>query len=583
MALVLASPSPFDSVVRTHNAPGKSNSDTHRAIGRELAAVVFEKRDDLVANATVALDRSWTDATLLAIGQEAGNTGLGIEIKCKYCYVKGIAKAELNVKGDFNISQAVDNTIKEVEGEIKNLTAEVKDYVEDTAKEIGVNLLDGFDIEDFTFPTMNFTFDVDFQDIPETMLRFQFDGLELYMDLDTKFSSSSEYILNLFASNTPVGISIGRNLRLGVVFSIDLILSAEAEIAISNGFHIKLDDEIAIELPLFAKNIANVDFTGGQFEFLPVTIESAGVVFSAILRIGIYTGLSLRSDSLLSTVDISGGIEVVVFADVAEFTTNVTVVPQDEDCKLRVIQAYQLGLGAEAGASVAIEQNTWGPVPETKIPIWYTTMADICAISGEPTSTSTPTVTARAIAGRQEDLTTMTLTEVFTYTGVACQSPGLQNCPASLQETTQAKVTSTIVTAVPSGADPTFPSPVLDTVVSTITFGSGAQRIEASSGSPVSYVPAPPTPTDKGDKEDKEDKEDKDGIDGETGGVSNKVIVGVSVGLGVPAMIAVVAGFCYFLIRRKKYAAVPKAEQSPILRGITSKKPNVGVSVVEPR
>ena len=37
---------------------------------------------------------------------------------------------------------------------------------------------------------------------------------------------------------------------------------------------------------------------GGRFEFLPVTIESAGVVFSAVLRIGVHSGFELATPDL---------------------------------------------------------------------------------------------------------------------------------------------------------------------------------------------------------------------------------------------------------------------------------------------
>lgn len=55
-----------------------------------------------------------------------------------------------------------------------------------------------------------------------------------------------------------------------------------------------------------------------------------------------------------------------MWADIAEFTTNITAVPEgdDEDCSLRVEQVYQFGLGAAAGATLAIGAETWGPAPQ---------------------------------------------------------------------------------------------------------------------------------------------------------------------------------------------------------------------------
>ncbi|KAF2270015.1 hypothetical protein CC78DRAFT_507608 [Lojkania enalia] len=590
-----ASPSPLDHTLRTVNAPGRSALDTRRAIGRELAAVAIMKRDEILADKDVTLDRSWKDTTLLTLEKEkevaqptnasSVSINAGIEITCKECYVKGVAKAQLSIEGDFNASQAINQTIEEVNGEVTNFTEQVSDYISDYFTGVFENLQDGLDLDDFDFPTMNFTFDLDVPSIPESVLKFQFDGLELYMDLDTTFSVGTTYEINLYSSNTLAGISVSDSLRLGVVFTIDLILSAEAELTMNSGFHIKLDDGVTIEIPLFSDNVTNLEFNGGQFEFLPVTIDSAGVTLSAVLRVGVSAGLTIDSPKEVFGKSISGGIEVALFAHVAEFTTNITAAPEEE-CRLQVIQEYQLALGAGAGVYIAVDAETWGPVAETATPIWYTTMADVCAIEGKPTPMPTSaTVTARDIAGRQEELSTTSTEIEVKYTGVACES-SLAICPASLQTTIKTTVTKTLVTAVPSGTEVTWPtSPgITDAVATTSAFGSNAKQIETASGTPTSYEPPPPPPSEipTGSIEKV--------LEGETGGVSNKVIIGVSVGVGVPVIMALVAGFI-FIRRRRRYSAVPRAEQTPMFqdpsyhgaqepfKDAPAKKPGVNVSV----
>lgn len=52
-----------DVSVRTYNAPGYSDADTHLAIRRGLAEARHQKREDLKGNVT--LDRSWDGAVLL--------------------------------------------------------------------------------------------------------------------------------------------------------------------------------------------------------------------------------------------------------------------------------------------------------------------------------------------------------------------------------------------------------------------------------------------------------------------------------------------------------------------------------------
>lgn len=118
--------------------------------------------------------------------------------------------------------------------------------------------MDGIDLDDFEFPTFNYTFDLDVPSIPECNLRFQFDGLELYMMIDTILGVGATYELNLYSSNTPLGISITKDLEIGIIFAIDLILAVEGQIDISSGFHIKLEDGLAIDIALFSDDVSDI-------------------------------------------------------------------------------------------------------------------------------------------------------------------------------------------------------------------------------------------------------------------------------------------------------------------------------------
>jgi hypothetical protein len=271
-------------------------------------------------------------------------------------------------------------------------------------------------------------------------------------------------------------------------------------------------------------------------------VQSASTVFSAVLRVGIHTGFQLVTPPIpdIELFDIelplvSGGIEVGVFANVAEFTTNVTFA-EEEECKLQVVQSYQLALGAVAGATIEIGSNQWGPVAETSVPIFYTEIASLCAIQKTAT-TATPIVTATAAAEKRQELTTTTLETTITYTGVSCISTGLVNCPVALQNTTQSTETRTLITAIPSSSEIEFPASVLTSVTKAVAFGINAVQLPKSTGSPVSYIPPPPQSTET-------DKPDDNGgsLSGEVGGVNKKLIVGVSVGVGVPVIIALIAG-----------------------------------------
>jgi hypothetical protein len=457
---------------------------------------------------------------------------------------------------------------------VDNFTQEVEDYFEDYFKSVATNVEDGIDWRDFAFPPLNYSFDMDIAPIDDVTLNFMFDDLELYLELNTVLAAGATYELNLFTSNTPIGIGVGKNLTLGVVFKVDLLLSVQGEIDISSGLHIKLDDGMGIDIALFSDAVSNIVFNGGQFEFLPVTVEKAGVVLSAILRIGIHSGIAVAApgvpdftvfNSSFGTPEVAGGIEVGVYANLAEFTTNVTLAPADSDCALHVLQEYQIALGAVAGASIVFDTDTWGPVAATSIPIWTTTLAEVCA----HTPTSPPTIAASpttAKAGKRADddaSETVTTKTKITHTGVQCQTSAAGNCPNSLQVTTQTVETRTLTTVVPSGADVTWPATpgVADKVIKTQDFGANALSFSSTSGSPVVYTAPPRTPTSSAGSGDGDSKASEI-LNGKTGGVSNKVIIGVSVGVGLLVLaVAVVA--IVLLRRRRAYKAVPAPNFAP--------------------
>ncbi|KAF2105935.1 hypothetical protein BDV96DRAFT_655207 [Lophiotrema nucula] len=611
LSLASSSPSPVEYTVRTHNAPGYSNRDTHNAIRREIVRAAALGKRNIDSNTTVVLDRSWDGATLLKIGVEKdvkpagpgnGTVSGGVEVTCNTCYIKGKAKAQLRIDGDINATAIISQTMDSFQTNIENFTDTAENYFENYTHQVIKNLGDGIDASDFELPTFPYDFNLDIDAIPEALLRFQFDGLELYMQVDTTLSLGATYTISLYRSNTPVGLSLSKDLEVGVIFTIELVFAVESEITIGSGFHIQLEDGIAIEIPMFSNNVSDITFNGGQFEFLPVTIETAGVVLSAVLRIGVHAGVAISTpdEGFLSEFEVanitfpklSGGIEVGVFANVAEFVTNVTVAPNDDKCELQVVQGYQMALGAAAGATVAFNEHVWGPVAETSIPIFYTTLADICAIKGKPTptNTATPMVTARALLDRQETLETKTTSTEITLTGFACPS-GKIICPVSEQVTTQVVTKKTLITAVPSDVDPTFPPSIMDTVTSLSSFGSNAVKMASTSGAPVSYVPPPPTSTSStGDGNN--DNNHIGALDGKVHGVDKKLIVGVSVGLGVPILLAIIGAIIFFQ-RKRKYAALRTTENTPMMgqteylgaqepfREQLGKKPTVGVTVAQ--
>ncbi|EWG47592.1 hypothetical protein FVEG_07659 [Fusarium verticillioides 7600] len=583
------------SLVRAGNTPDSSGYNTLDLVPRTPARPIRQPKGTKQKNST-SLDTSWVNAILFAytgeeeLGSKQGNASVSasIEISCATCYIKGTATTEFIYDREFNVSRAFSNFTSQVRREIDNLADETADYIENYIDTVADNLDDGFDLDDFDLPPLDYNLNVDIPEIPEFRLQFQFDGLEVYMLIDTVLSAGATYTLNLYTSTTPAGFAVRDNLELGVIFAIDLILSVEGEINISSGFHLRLDDGVLFDIAIFSKRISNLTINGGDFEFLPVTLESAGVVFKAVLRVGVKAGFEIASPEVSiagkTIAHVGGGVEVGVFANIAELITNVTLsTDEDDDCSLRVEEVYQLAIGAAAGASIAIDDMTWGPVPETEIPVFYTTLGHACARQRSSDAalsvTASPALEARGNNDDEDEVETTTISTKATFVVVACRSEGLVNCPMSLQTTSKYTTTRTHVTVVPTDSEAEFPESVRHTVTSLVAFGNGANKLVAMSGAPSSYVPPTTTPSAK---ENGKGDDPSDTPNEKSGGVSKSVIIGVSVGLGVPFLLG---GIAVVLLLRKKKGSLPETSPAPVetIESTLSSSKTHGISVHERR
>lgn len=271
---------------------------------------------------------------------------------------------------------------------------------------------------------------------------------------------------------------------------------------------------------------------------------------------GVTAGLNMSQDLGKDLIKLAAGSSATVYADLARFTTNVTTSEtleldtRDDGCRMPVVESYEFGLGAEAGAFVQFRDEKWGPTPETSVQIYYTTLYSACAI--DPASATTVVEarqTASALLAERADLTATEVTSVVTVTNVVCQSPGLRNCPASLQTTFQVTTTSTAIVSVAEGEEPVFPATATTgrpAVVSS--FGEAVQKLKASSGSPVSYVP--PVATDgsgigngvSGAIDDAKDEYNKWSPE------FKRLVIGLSAGLGGAFLGAMAAVIWYVLL-----------------------------------
>ncbi len=173
--------------------------------------------------------------------------------------------AQVSFASDFNISKAIQNVTSQVEDTVETLAADALKLVETAVGDV-VDLAEdivglGDNNTDFQFPTLPTPFDINMPSIPGLSLQLTFDALELYVELEAALSAKATYELNLFTSKSDAGIKINDELLLGIVVVADLIIDAHAEIDISSGFHLKMNDGLTFDLEMFSKDVSKINLS----------------------------------------------------------------------------------------------------------------------------------------------------------------------------------------------------------------------------------------------------------------------------------------------------------------------------------
>lgn len=175
---------------------------------------------------------------------------------CTECYVIGNAVAQFSISNDtFDFPTIVDGVVDQFEDAVDNIT----DFATEYGKGVWRNLREDISLDAFDLPPLNLSLNLDIPELPECRLRLGFEELEVFIDLRTTLSAGATYSLRLYTSTGQTGFEITDKLRLGVVFNLDLILSASGALDMSHGFHMRFDEGLFMELNLFAKDIANLE------------------------------------------------------------------------------------------------------------------------------------------------------------------------------------------------------------------------------------------------------------------------------------------------------------------------------------
>ncbi|KAK8076734.1 hypothetical protein PG994_004006 [Apiospora phragmitis] len=194
------------------------------------------------------------------------------------------------------------------------------------------------------------------EDILHPSLRLQFNQVEAYILLGLNASASTTVSVNLFASNSPIGLHYP-GLSVGVVFFVDLVFSLNATIDMSGGFYIKLADDAFLQADIFGGDVSDYFFDGASSKSLPITVATgSGATFKADLRLRVQVG----AEAAIDTFGIGAGAAMGIYANLVEFVAEIETTPT---CALETREWFDLNAGAYARLDVVVDYKTLGLVP----------------------------------------------------------------------------------------------------------------------------------------------------------------------------------------------------------------------------
>ncbi|KAI0537343.1 hypothetical protein GGR58DRAFT_351897 [Xylaria digitata] len=309
-------------------------------------------------------------------------------------------------------------------------------------------------------------------------LRIGFSGVQAYAALDLKASAEQTFSLNLFASNSPIGIGI-TGLDVGVVFFVDLVFSLSEAIDLTAGFQVTVPDDAYIEADIFKGDIDDSAFGGLNSQSLPVTVVSGHATFKADLRLRVQAG----AEASIDLFGIGAGAVIGIYANIIEF---VAVIEKTPTCDLETEISWGLNVGAYAHIDVVVDYTILGPVPTVSTTLLAAETITSCWIEAAPTTPALlPTTSEAAVSS---------LSPASPSSPEASYSPpALSSSPA---ETGGAGVTSSVAitsaaatSAVASSTDVTLvwtPSMVLSVTASEVSFTVSEPSPTDSVSSPLS-------------------------------------------------------------------------------------------------
>ncbi|KAK5631762.1 hypothetical protein RRF57_007476 [Xylaria bambusicola] len=313
-------------------------------------------------------------------------------------------------------------------------------------------------------------------------LKLSFSGVQAYANLDVRASADQTFSLNLFASDSPLGIGIS-GLDVGVVFFVDLVFSLSEAIDLTAGFQVSVPDNAYLEADIFGGDIDDSAFEGLNSQSLPVTVVSGTATFKADLRLRVQAG----AEASIDLFGIGAGAVIGIYANIIEF---VAVIEKTPTCDLETEIWWDLNVGAYAHLDVVVDYTTLGPVPTVSTTLLAADPITSCWVEA-PTTPALPATTSDMVASSSLPVTSPIPAETGgvgdTSSAEATSASTIDSTliwsPSMVLAVTASEISFTMPDALPTDSNPSLSTPtILSTSAAPLTTSTSLSSSSYSQG-----------------------------------------------------------------------------------------------------
>lgn len=127
-----------------------------------------------------------------------------VQVVCTKCYITGNVHTELSVDSNFNVSDALVGTIDDIGDAFNDTMTAIEDAFHEYTDEMQSNFT-AFANGDLGIPDIDFDLELNITSTPEASFQIRFDGLELYLQLQTVVAAGTSFTVPLLEASPTTG------------------------------------------------------------------------------------------------------------------------------------------------------------------------------------------------------------------------------------------------------------------------------------------------------------------------------------------------------------------------------------------